>query len=104
MNGLAAALLLWAAAGGAATDPVLDEVSEAEHVRTLTEAGTILPLAAILERAGRDFPGRVIEIEFDEEHGRYIYELEIVDAEGRVWEVEFDAATAEIIESEQEDD
>ncbi|HEY7840439.1 MAG TPA: PepSY domain-containing protein [Gammaproteobacteria bacterium] len=77
---------------------------EAEQARSLTDSGAILPLEQILERTKQEFPGRVIEIELDKEDGRYVYELEIVDPEGRVWELEIDAATGELIEKEREDD
>lgn len=89
---------------GTASVDIRAEASEAEQVRALTDSGAILPLEQILEKARQDFPGRVIEIELDREDGRHIYELEIVDPEGRVWELEMDAATGELLEKEREDD
>ena len=93
-----AALALCAASTGARTG-----TDEAENARRLTDIGAMLPLEQILEKAQAALPGRVIEIELDQENGRYTYELEIVDPEGRVWELEMDAATGEVLEKERED-
>jgi uncharacterized membrane protein YkoI len=39
----------------------------------------------------------------ERERGRLIYELEVLDAQGQVWEVELDAVTGRLLESEVED-
>ena len=48
-------------------------------------------------------PGQILETELDEDDGRYVYELEILDERGQVWELELDASTAELLELESED-
>jgi len=45
----------------------------------------------------------VLEIELDEDHGRTIYEIELLDEQGRVLELEVDAATGEILQQEYDD-
>jgi len=40
----------------------------------------------------------------EKEDGLYVYELEIVDYSGEVWELELDAKTGELVELENEDD
>jgi uncharacterized membrane protein YkoI len=97
----AAAILLALGTASVATRAGADE---AEQARALTDSGAILPLEQILEKTKREFPGRVIEIELDKENDRHVYELEIVDPEGKVWELEIDAATGELLEKEREDD
>ncbi len=69
----------------------------------LSESGDILPLEQVLERAKTIQPGKVLEVEFGREYGVYVYELEILDADGRLWEVEFNAQTGEWLETELED-
>jgi uncharacterized membrane protein YkoI len=49
-------------------------------------------------------PGRVIEVELERDDGRWIYELELVSPEGRLYEMEIDAASGTVLEVEQEDD
>lgn len=74
-----------------------------ETARRLSEAGEILPLESILERAQQHQSGRVLEVEFDKDRGQYIYEVEILNAKGVVWELELDAQTGKLLERKQED-
>lgn len=77
---------------------------DAGKARSLKEAGDIMSLEDLLAKVRKDNPGRVIEIELDEENGRYVYELELVDDQGKVWELELDAKNGELLKREQEDD
>ncbi len=73
-----------------------------DSAQRLQESGDIVPLEQILERALRIHPGRVIEVELERE-GRYrIYEIEIVDRHGVVWELEFDAGNGRLLENKRE--
>ncbi len=78
---------------------------DVEKARRLHTSGTILSLEHMVREARKIRPGRVIEaeLEYEDSHQRYVYEVEILDEHGRIWEVEFDAATGEIIEHEPED-
>lgn len=84
------------AAGIAAAD------SDHDTARGLREAGEIMPLETILERVRAVHPGHVLEVELEAEHGRRIYEIEILDQRGIVWEMKLDAATGERLETEKE--
>lgn len=75
-----------------------------DRARRALEAGEILPLDAILAAAGAAHPGRVIELDLEREDGRWVYELELVSPEGRLYEMEIDAATGAVLEIEAEDD
>ena len=74
-----------------------------QQARELVAAGEILPLQQILDQLEKEQPGRVLEVELDREYGGYIYEIELLDEQGRVWELEFNAESGELIEREQED-
>ena len=77
---------------------------EYDEIRRLRQSGEILPLEHILQQARRQRPGRVLEGGLEQERGgRYIYNLELVDDKGHVWEMELDAATGEVLENRQED-
>lgn len=93
---LALALLL--AAGAAATDdiaPVRDDVARA---RAALEDGEVLPLATILQMVQDQVDARIIEVEFEEEEGRYIYEFELITPDGRLLEAKADPVTGRILE------
>jgi len=61
-----------------------------------------LPLPRILEIARGAVPGEVLEVEIEREHGRLIYEVEILSRSGRVRKVEIDARTGTVLEVEDE--
>lgn len=76
---------------------------DSDRARLLKQQGNILPLEQIIDAAMAVKSGQILETEFDEDDGRYVYELEILDDNGHVWELELDATTAELIELESED-
>ena len=45
----------------------------------------------------------MLEVELEERHGGVYYEVEILDANGEVWEMYFDARSGELLGEEQED-
>jgi uncharacterized membrane protein YkoI len=71
--------------------------------RRLVREGKILPLERILERIKQVQPGQVLEVEFGGNDRYIIYEIELLDNRGTVWELKVDAETGEIIEQELED-
>lgn len=80
-----------------------DSDHEQEEVRSLTQQGDILPLEQVLQAARQQHAGRILETELERDDGRYIYEVELLDDSGEVWEMEFDAATGELLKKERED-
>lgn len=78
--------------------------SEDAHdaAKTLKESGEILPLETIVEKARRQVPGRILEVELKKKE-RLIYELELLDENGVVWELYYDAKTGELIRKKPDD-
>ena len=76
---------------------------DSETARRLSAAGEILPLETILEQAQQYQPGRLVEVEFEQQGERYIYEIEILNSNGIVWELKLDARTGQLLKHEQED-
>ena len=91
------ALMLLLSTAGVADDVDQDEAA------SLRQQGVILPLADILAAVEKQQQGRVIEVELEQKRGRYIYEIEIVDDQGKVWEFKLDASDAQIISREKDD-
>ncbi|KXX65744.1 PepSY domain-containing protein [Marichromatium gracile] len=79
-----------------------DDDLDHDKVRRLREHGQILPMEQLLEQAARLRPGQLIEAELEHRHGGYRYEIKILDADGRVHELELDAATARPLHHEVE--
>lgn len=103
---LAACLVLYPVV--ALSETAQDDGDDANDAREHYEArealrlGQVLPLDKIIEAVRKEIVGDIIEIEFERNDGRYVYELEIIDPSGRVIEVEVDAKTAEILEREED--
>lgn len=68
-----------------------------DRARQALREGRVLPLTAIIERAQKAQPGDVLEVELEDEHGRLIYEVKVIDPSGKVIEVLLDASTGEVI-------
>ena len=83
----------------------IPSAADDDHVnaRKLRESGEIMPLEKIIERARAEKTGDVLETELDRENGRYVYEVEIVDEAGQVWEIKLDAKTGKLIKMERDD-
>lgn len=74
-----------------------------ERARRLKEAGDILPLERIIEEARRVHPGRILEAELETKRGSHVYEVEMVDDQGAVRELRFDARTGKLLQSKEDD-
>jgi uncharacterized membrane protein YkoI len=73
-----------------------------DEARELREAGEILPLQQILGHLD-PAAGRVLEVELKRRGDRYIYEVEILNDRGEVWEHRYDARSGELLKIEPED-
>lgn len=79
------------------------DLSQDEALR-LRQQGVILPLEQLTTKALARYSGAVLlEAELEQEHGRYIYEIEVVLPNGLVRELEFDAVNGELLEDKEDD-
>lgn len=82
--------------------PVMAD-SDYDTARQLREAGDILPLETILDRIQKQQPGKVLEVELEHKHGQLLYEIEILDAQGTVWELQVDPRTGKLLQRQEDD-
>ncbi|HLS98129.1 MAG: PepSY domain-containing protein [Porticoccaceae bacterium] len=93
---LALALLL--SSGASARDISQNEVLE------LRRRGELLPFEQVIALVETRHPGaQILEVELEEDDGRYLYELEILTRDNRVRELELDARDGRILDDELED-
>ena len=102
-RGLAAALCglcLIVSPGGLAAQ------ADSDQARELRLSGAILSLEHFVQRASDLHPGRVIDakLKWEDSHGHYVYEIEILDHQGEVWELEFNARNGLLIERDKDGD
>ncbi|MBI1621203.1 PepSY domain-containing protein [Aquamicrobium zhengzhouense] len=74
-----------------------------DRARRALERGQILPLSRIIEIARKDTPGKIIDVELDDDDDRFVYEIELLDSRGRVIEMKLDAANGRVLEREIDD-
>ena len=71
-----------------------------ERARAAMQAGEIRPLAELLAAIEARYVGRVIETELDREDGRWVYSFKLLPPTGRVFELEVDAATGRVLDTD----
>lgn len=70
----------------------------------LRDAGTIQSFEKLNAAAMAKHPGATVEdTELEQEHGRYIYQVELRDAQGVQWDLDLDASTGEVLQDQRDD-
>jgi len=88
---------------GVAVTPLARDVSQDEALR-LRRSGELLPFEQLLAIAIGRYPGAsLLEVELEEDDGRYIYEFELLTASDGVRELEIDARSGAVLQDEAED-
>lgn len=77
---------------------------EQDEARDAVRSGLIRPLEEVLAAARKQMKGDIIEIELDEDDGRYVYEIEYVTPQGQLMEIEIDAKTLGVVAHGPEDE
>ena len=92
------ALLLTACALSLPALPVAaHDHDEHERARQALEQGRVLPLASVIAKVEREHPGQVVKIEFEEDDGRYIYEIRLLQRDGRMAKLKVDAVDGRVL-------
>ena len=86
----------------AATSAASRDLDQDEALR-LRRGGLILPLESLLQQAMARYPGaRLLEAELEKEDERYIYEIELLTADGVARELELDARDGRVLKDEED--
>lgn len=69
-----------------------------EKMRAIAEAAGLISLEQAQEKALAAKPGTIVEVELDDRSWPkgWDYEFEIIDANGKEWDVDIDAKTGEV--------
>jgi uncharacterized membrane protein YkoI len=88
----------------AAGSVLASEKPDHERARAAVEAGEVMPLPALLEKLQRSHPGRVLELELEQEDGTWIYEVRLLQADGQLLKIKLDARTALVLSAKRRAD
>jgi uncharacterized membrane protein YkoI len=88
--GLAACAL---SAGGAA------HADERDHdlARQALEQGKVLSLRSVLDKVEREYPGQVLKVEFERDDDRFVYEIRLLQPDGRIAKLKVDAVDGRVL-------
>ena len=99
MPAFALALALWATVAGAHNH-------DRDMAERLQAMGEVRPLQDILAQVARDYPGQILKVDFEREgddddclacRDRWIYELKLLQDQGRMTKLRIDARTGETL-------
>jgi uncharacterized membrane protein YkoI len=76
--------------------------SDHENVREMKLRGDIVGLSELIDKVEAQGM-KVLEAEFEHENGKLVYELEVLDKDGWIYEHYYDAVTGELLGKERED-
>ena len=74
-----------------------------QEVNMQKDLQDLIPLEQLIIRAESEHPGRLLEAELKCVDGHDIYEIEILDETGKVWETYYDAHSGELVNHEEEE-
>lgn len=74
-----------------------------DRLRDAVKRGDVLPLSVLQEKLRTSYPGDIIKVELDEDDGRFIYEFKVLQANGRLYEIEMDAKDGTILDVDDDD-
>lgn len=85
----------------AAAAPV--QAREDDHDRALraVQAGQVMPLPQVLDRLARTHPGQVLEVELEEKRGAWLYEIRLLQPDGRRVKLEVDARSGDLLRARE---
>ena len=97
---VAMALLL----GGPGTTPAWSRDDDHERALQAVQAGQVLPLRSVLERLEREHTGQVLVVELEDDDGRLLFVIKLLQAGGQRIKLELDAKTGEVLRRKNRDD
>jgi len=68
----------------------------------LESEGHIMTLEEILNIANKAYQGRILEAELETREGAYVYQIDILDNDGVIWELEYNAANGQLITKQRD--
>ena len=75
-----------------------DDHGAHELARQALEQGRVLPLRAVLEKIERDYQGQALKVEFEQDDGRFLYKIRLLQSDGRMVKLKVNAVDSKVLE------
>jgi len=72
-----------------------------DRARAALQAGQVLSLKTVLPGLKKKYPGQVLEVELEQENGRWIYEVKLLQTGGQLLKLELDASSGALLKHEE---
>lgn len=69
-----------------------------DQARQALEQGRVLPLRRVLEKVERDYQGQALKVEFEQDDGRFLYKIRLLQSDGRMVKLKVDAVDGRVLE------
>lgn len=79
------------------TSPERGHERDHDRARAARQAGGVLPLPVLLDKLRQSHPGEVLDVELEETRGRWVYEVKLLQADGRRLKLHLDARSGELL-------
>ena len=67
------------------------------------EQGRVLPLRTVLEKIERDYQGQALKVEFEQDDGRFLYKIRLLQSDGRMVKLKVDAVDGRVLETKRKE-
>ena len=74
-----------------------DDDKDQDRIRDAVRSGEVMPFDLLRQQLQKSHPGDVLELEIEREHGRWIYEIKLLQPDGRIVKLEVDARSGEVL-------
>ena len=80
-----------------------DDHGAHELARQALEQGRVLPLRTVLEKVERDYQGQALKVEFEQDDGRFLYKIRLLQSDGRMVKLKVDAVDGRVLETKRKE-
>ena len=81
-----------------------DDDYDPEQLQQLVNSKQLMPLERLLETHRELLSGRVVDVELEREHKRWIYEVKVLTGNGKRREFYFDGTTGERLDHDEHEE
>jgi len=74
-----------------------------EQARQALEQGRVLPLRTVLDQIERDYRGQALKVEFEQDDGRFLYKIRLLQSDGRMVKLKVDAVDGKVLDSKRKE-
>lgn len=81
-----------------------DDDYDPERLQQLVQSKQLMPLEQLLDTHRELLSGRVVDVELEREHKRWIYEIKVLTEKGKRREFYFDGTTGALLEHDDHEE